>query len=54
MGTLNVKISDELDARLHKHTPRKGCIKRIVTEALTEKLDRLEAEPLVKGDYVCV
>lgn len=45
MGKIMVSISDDLENRLREHLRKQGDLSRIVTEALTAHLDRIEKKP---------
>jgi hypothetical protein len=42
MGKIMVTFSDKLENRLREHLRKQGDLSRIVTEALTSYLDRIE------------
>ena len=44
MATWNIKVSPALDARLRQHTHRKGDLSTIVSEAVTEWLNKREVK----------
>jgi len=45
LGKIMVSISDDLENRLREHLRKQGDLSRIVTEALTAYLDRIEKKP---------
>jgi len=45
MGKIMITLSDELENRLREHLRKQGDLSRIVTEALTDYLDRIEKKP---------
>jgi hypothetical protein len=45
LGKILATLPDELENRLREHLRKQGDLSRIVTEALTDYLDRIEKKP---------